>query len=105
MQICSVVIVWGLKNEVVLSHLQFAYDTLLLGETSWANVRALRAVLVLFKAVSGLKVNFHKSLLVGVNVSDSWLTETASLLNCKVGNVPFLYLGLPIGGNPHRLSF
>jgi hypothetical protein len=78
---------------------------LLLGEKSWANVRALRAVLIIFEAVSGLKVNFHKSLLVGVNVYDSWLTEAASLLNCKVGKVPFIYLGLPIGGNPRRLSF
>lgn len=30
-----------------VSHLQFAEDTLLLGEKSWANVHALRAVLVL----------------------------------------------------------
>ncbi|XP_024632642.1 uncharacterized protein [Medicago truncatula] len=88
----------GYDNEVVVSHLQFADDTLLLGEKSWANVRALRAV-------SGLKINFHKSLLVGVNVSDSWLTEAASLLNCKVGTLPFTYLGLPIGGNPRRLAF
>jgi len=95
----------GMANPLVVSHLQFADDTLLLGEKSWANIRALRAVLILFEAVSGLKVNFHKSLLVGANISVSWLTEAASLLNCKMGKVPFLYLGLPIGGNPHRLSF
>jgi len=95
----------GSGNSVVLSHLQFADDTLLLGEKSWANVRALRAVLVLFKAVSGLKVNFHKSMLVGVNITESWFTEAATLLNCKMGKVSFLYLGLPIGGNPRLLSF
>jgi hypothetical protein len=27
------------------------------------------------------------------------------VLNCKVGKVPFLYLGMPIGGNPRRLCF
>ncbi|KEH25761.1 Nodule Cysteine-Rich (NCR) secreted peptide [Medicago truncatula] len=27
------------------------------------------------------------------------------MLGCKVGKVPFLYLGLPVGGNPQRLSF
>jgi hypothetical protein len=95
----------GSGNSVVLSHLQFADDTLLLGEKSWANVRALRAVLILFEAVSGLKVNFHKSMLVGVNITDSWLSEAVTLLNCKLGKVPFLYLGLPIGGNPRLLSF
>ncbi|GKV50142.1 hypothetical protein SLEP1_g56854 [Rubroshorea leprosula] len=29
----------------------------------------------------------------------------ASALNCKVGKTPFIYLGLPVGGNPHRHSF
>jgi len=95
----------GLTNFVVVSHLQFADDTLLLGEKSWANVRALRAVLLLFEAMSGLKVNFHKSMLVGVNISDSWLAEAALILHCKVGHVPFAYLGLSIGGDPRRLAF
>ena len=58
----------GISRSVVVSHLQFADDTLLLGEKSWANVRALRAVLNLFADMSGLKVNFHKILLVGINI-------------------------------------
>ncbi|CAJ2668645.1 unnamed protein product [Trifolium pratense] len=60
------------QGSISVSHLQFADDTLLLGVKSWANVRALRAVLVLFETMSGLKVNFNKSMLVGVNISDSW---------------------------------
>ncbi|GAU38071.1 hypothetical protein TSUD_318650 [Trifolium subterraneum] len=95
----------GEVDQVSISHLQFADDTLLLGVKSWANVRALRAVLVLFEALSGLKVNFNKSMLVGVNIAESWLCEAASLLCCRVGKIPFLYLGLPIGGDPRRLSF
>jgi hypothetical protein len=61
----------GPQNEVQVSYLQFADDTLLVGAKNWANVRALKAVLVLFESVSGLKVNFHKSMLFGVNVVDS----------------------------------
>jgi hypothetical protein len=95
----------GGQNAITVSHLQFADDTLLLGVKSWANVRALRAVLVLFELMSGLKVNFHKSMLVGVNISDSWLNEAAAALRCRVGKVPFLYLGLPIGGDSRRLGF
>ncbi|GAU44755.1 hypothetical protein TSUD_246480 [Trifolium subterraneum] len=96
---------FGERAHVSISHLQFADDTLLMGVKSWANVRALRPVLVLFETMSGLKVNFHKSLLVGVNISDSWLGEAASALCCKVGKLPFLYLGLLIGGDPRRLGF
>ncbi|CAJ2627985.1 unnamed protein product [Trifolium pratense] len=95
----------GEQGSMTVSHLQFADDTLLLGVKSWANVRALRAVLVLFETMSGLKVNFNKSMLVGVNIPESWLGEAASALCCKVGKIPFLYLGLQIGGDPRRLSF
>ncbi|CAJ2631793.1 unnamed protein product [Trifolium pratense] len=95
----------GELAPVLVSHLQFPDDTLLMGTKSWANVRALRAVLVLFESISGLRVNFHKSMLVGVNIPDSWLVEAASALCCKVGKIPFLYLGLPIGGDPRRLCF
>ncbi|KEH15928.1 potassium transporter-like protein, putative, partial [Medicago truncatula] len=81
-------------------------DTLLIGDRSWANIRAWKALLLLFEATSGLKVmNFHKSMLVGVNIHDSWLAEAPSVLNCKSGKLPFLYLGLPIGGDPRKLKF
>jgi len=104
MFVCLRGILWE-RITLWWENLQFADDTLLLGVKSWANVRALRAVLLLFEAMSGLKVNFNKSMLVGVNISDSWLVEAATILNCKVGKVPFLYLGLSIGGDPRRLAF
>ncbi|MCI19924.1 RNA-directed DNA polymerase (Reverse transcriptase), partial [Trifolium medium] len=94
----------GMVSFTDVSHLQFADDTLLLGVKSWANIRTLRDVLVLFEAVSGLKVNFHKSMLVGVNVVESWLLEAAAVVGCSVERVPFMYLSLPIGGDPRRLS-
>jgi len=95
----------GGAYQVVVSHLQFADDTLFLGGKSWANVRVTHAGLVLFEAMSGLKVNYHKSSLVGVNITDSWLSEAASVLGCKIGKISFVYLGLPIGGDPRRLLF
>jgi hypothetical protein len=95
----------GEQDPVTVSHLQFVDDTLLLGVKSWANVCALRVVLVLFETMSGLKVNFNTSMLVGVNIPDSWLGEAASVLCCRVGKIPFLYLGLPIEGDPRRLIF
>jgi len=65
----------------------------------------MRVVLHLFAAMSGLKVNFHKSELVGVNVPQSWLLEDAAVLNCKVGSLLILYLVFPVGGDPRRLNF
>ena len=94
----------GDGRDVRISHLQFADDTLIIGEKSWLNVRSMRAVLLLFE-VSGLRVNFHKSMLTGVNIYETWLTEAASVMNCRRGSIPFVYLGLPIGGDSRKLSF
>lgn len=95
----------GSNSPTMISHLQFAEDTLLMGVKSWANVRALRAVLFLFEAMSELKVKFHKSMLIGINIDESWVHEAASVLSYKIGQLPFIYLGLPIGGDATLLIF
>ena len=95
----------GNGDEVRLTHLQFADDTLIIGEKSWLNVCNMRSMLLLFEELSGLKVNFHKSMLTGVNIYASWLLEAAVLMNCRRGTIPFVYLGLPIEGDSRKLSF
>ena len=95
----------GWERTLSIFHLQFANDTFILGERSWANVRAMRAILYLFAAMSGMKVNFHKIELVGVNVSRTCLLESASILNCKVKSLPVLNLDIPVDGDPRRLNF
>lgn len=50
-------------------------------------------------------MNFHKSVLVGANMEDSWLVETIVVLNSKIDKISFVYSGLPIGGSLERLSF
>jgi hypothetical protein len=51
---------------------------------------------VLFEAVSGLKINLAKSVLVPVGAVDN-LDELASVLGCGVSSLPIKYLGLPLG--------
>ena len=99
--------VYGVRmgGAVKLSHLQFADDTLIIGEKCWLNVRSIWAVLLLLEEVSGLKVNFNKSMLTGVNIPSTWLSEAASVLNCRTGTIPFVYLRLLIGGDSRRLNF
>jgi len=95
----------GRQGEVKLSHLQFVDGTIIIGETCWLNVRSIHVVLLLLEEVSGLKVNFYKSMLTVVNIPPTWLSEAASVLNCRTGSIPFLYLGLPIDGGGRKLSF
>jgi hypothetical protein len=57
------------------------------------NARAIKANIVLFELTSRLKVNFYKSLLVGVNVFNSWMVIKASIvLNCKIGCIPLFIM-------------
>jgi len=42
---------------------------------------------MLFEVIYGLKVNFNKSMLVCVNVFDSWFTEADMVLNSKIGRI------------------
>lgn len=88
------------ENQVEVSHLQFADDTLILGDASISNVQTLKAIFRCFELVSGLKVNFHKSSLMGLNVEEDFMVTAADYLNCKLGSFSFMYLGLPVGGKP-----
>jgi len=65
----------------------------------------MKAAFLLFESISKLKVNFNKSMLFGVNVNATWLHEATSVMRCKHGLLPFMYLGLPIGGDPRKLQF
>lgn len=92
------------NQEVVISHLQYADDTLLIGDESYSNIWAIKALLQLFEVTAGLKVNFHKSQLMGLNIEERCLMEASKILSCKIGKIPFKYLGLPIGANPRLKS-
>ncbi|KAL8482019.1 hypothetical protein ACS0TY_028249 [Phlomoides rotata] len=48
---------------------------------------------------SGLKVNFHKSDIMGINVGEDVIKEWCSILNCKSSSLPFKYLGMQVGDN------
>jgi len=35
-----------------------------------------------------------------IGMSESWKASGASYLNCELRDIPFLYLGIPVGANP-----
>jgi len=93
-----------LKEGVVVSHVQYADDTLCIGEPTIENLWLLKAVLRGFEMTSGLKVNFHKSSLIGVNVQRDFMDAACKFLHCREGVVPFKYLGLSVGANSRKMS-
>jgi hypothetical protein len=49
----------------------------------------MKAILQLVELMSGLKINFHKSVLVGIKVNSPWLEDATHVLDCKVGSFPY----------------
>lgn len=78
-----------------VSHLQYADDTLCIGTPSIENLWTLKALLQGFELASGLKINFTKSCLIGVNVQSEFMDMACNFLHCSQGSLPFEYLGLP----------
>lgn len=84
----------------MVTHLQFADDTLFFCEAVRKEVLGCIVVLRCFEMVSGLGINLGKSTFVGIVLEDDCLKNLADDLGCGVGKLPFEYLGLPIGGSP-----
>ena len=58
---------------------------------------AFKEMLDTFAVLTGLRVNFSKSSLIPINMSDGEGARVASFLGCDVGSMLFTYLGLPMG--------
>jgi len=56
----------------------------------------LKAILNSFAESIGLKVNYNKSTMVPVNVSEEKMNILANTFGCSIGSLPFTYLGLPL---------
>ncbi|XP_057453066.1 uncharacterized protein LOC130744922 [Lotus japonicus] len=98
---CGVELVPGFR----INHLQFADDSLLFSNCDEFQFQTLSMAIEAYLYSSGLKVNFNKSAVYGVNAHPSLVQQAASWWNFKIGTLPFIYLGSPLGGNPRRLSF
>ncbi|GJZ63602.1 hypothetical protein Tco_0620023 [Tanacetum coccineum] len=52
----------------------------------------------------GLKINLHKSKLMGIGVSSNVVAAAASLIGCSILTAPFNYLGVKVGSNMSRIN-
>lgn len=74
-------------NGVVVSHLQFVDDTIVLCKDLVRQLKYLRCVIKYFKVVTGLKVILSKSCIYRVGQMGD-LGRLAEVLRCKLGSFP-----------------
>ncbi|KAL4592366.1 hypothetical protein LXL04_005358 [Taraxacum kok-saghyz] len=87
------------KDEVPLTHLFFADDSIFFGKWSVENVLNLVRILHCFQRTSGLKVNLEKSALFGIGVDTNMIQNMALIIGCKSESFPTTFLGQLIGLN------
>ncbi|XP_076894529.1 uncharacterized protein LOC143546842 [Bidens hawaiensis] len=84
-------------GKFAISHIFYANDVIILGEWSLRNIKNMVMILNCFYLASGLKLNIHKSNLYGVGLEQREVVSFPNIIGCKPDNLPFLYLGLPVG--------
>ena len=83
------------NNELCISHLLFANDTILFCDASVEQILHIKMLLICFTV--GLKVNLSNSEMVPLGEFN--VEVLAKILGCKIGSLPMSYLGMPLGAS------
>ncbi|KAK1319585.1 hypothetical protein QJS10_CPB04g01321 [Acorus calamus] len=81
---------------------QYADDTLMRFEAMEADARAARFITFCFELVSGLSLNWSKSVLLAVNVPEPQRQVLARIVGCEVRDFPARVLGLPLSSSKRK---
>lgn len=88
------------RSRLKVSHLLFANVTLIFSEANQEYIQSLRALLLCFEAVLGLRINLAKSEIVPVGFISN-ISGLTNMLGYKISLLPLRYLGFPLGA-PHK---
>lgn len=87
------------------SNIQYADDTLVFLDGGKNQLGNLISLIHCFELVSGMKVNWPKSCLVGLNSSSQDHLGYLKALSCPIRAFPLEYLEVPLGGIPRKRDF
>jgi hypothetical protein len=82
--------------------LQYANDTLLFLEKDVYVAFNFKWMLTCFEQISGMRINFHKSESIPINIEVEELQPFIDMFQCEVGSFPVKYLGIPLHFNKLR---
>ena len=76
---------------------QYADDTIVIMPACPEQITVMKDILDTYAQSTGLHINYHKSVMIPINLSEEAAQSTAALSGCDIGKMPFTYLGLPLG--------
>lgn len=83
-------------GDVKIHSIIFADDVLLFFDGSIRSATTIKSILEAFSICSGLKINFDKSFLTPINISEDQATGISNIFNFPLQPFPLSYLGLPL---------
>jgi hypothetical protein len=83
--------------EWIIKKVQYADDTLIIMPACPIQVAVMEDILDNYALPTGLKINFHKSSLIPINLNNNSALDMAGLQGCNIASMPFTYMGLPLG--------
>ncbi|GJT46364.1 RNA-directed DNA polymerase, eukaryota [Tanacetum coccineum] len=94
----------SVSSSLHLSHLFFADDVIFMGQWSESNINTVVQAFDCFYKALGLRMNLHKSKLMGIAVEDELVSRAAIKMRCSTLKTPFSYLGIKVGGSMSRIK-
>lgn len=76
--------------------LQYADNTIIFSDVDHQYTKNLKSIFIWFEHISGMRINFHKSELIPMNVEEGQAHHLAQLFGCPIGELPIKYLGVPL---------
>ena len=86
-----------LRLILATNSLSYNMDTILIMKASQREIFCLKGLLQSFAESTGLKVNYAKSQMIPLNLSQDQINILANTFGCQIVTLPFTYLGLPLG--------
>nr|GEZ73361.1 alcohol dehydrogenase-like 1 [Tanacetum cinerariifolium] len=93
-----------MDDSLTLSHLFYADDVVFVRKWDISNLSTIVNVLKWFFLALGLKINLHKSKLMGIGVPNDVVVSAAWFIGCSTLYTPFNYLGFKVGRCMSRIN-
>jgi hypothetical protein len=100
------------RSPSLTTHFNFNISLVLRGSATLVVMKADARQLICLKAILNtsamstiLKVNYHKSNMIPINMNLERLAHFANTLCCQTGSFPFTYLGLPLSLTKPNLEY
>lgn len=77
--------------------IQYTDDTIVVMPADSVQAEHMKQILIAYASSVGLRINFQKSTLIPINLQPDTAQDFAKLFGCVIGQMPFTYLGLPLG--------